>query len=95
MTFTKGDVLKIATLARLKLSETEITTMASELGAILGYVEQLNTVNTEGVQPMAHPLEIQNVFREDQLAPSLSQDDALANAPKRAGNFYSVPAILD
>lgn len=92
---TREQVQKVALLARLKLTEAEVDAMTAQLGAILGYVEQLNELNTEGVEPLAHPLPLQNVFRADEPAPSLTVDEALANAPKRQGDFYSAPAILE
>lgn len=95
MTFTREQVTKIADLARLQLTDAEIEEMAGTLTAILDYFEVLGSVDTEGVEPMAHPLPIQNVFREDECRPGLSTDEALANAPKRAGDFFSVPPILD
>lgn len=92
---SREQVQKVATLARLKLTDAEMDAMTSQLGAILGYVEQLNELDTTNVEPMAHPLPMQNVFREDVLQPSLTTDEALANAPKRSGDFYAVPAILE
>jgi aspartyl-tRNA(Asn)/glutamyl-tRNA(Gln) amidotransferase subunit C len=85
----------VAHLARLDLSEAELPVMARHLGAILDYVNQLQQVNTESVEPLAHALEIHNVFREDEPAPSLTVDAALANAPDRRGDFFGVPAVLD
>ena len=84
----------MAHLARLDLNENELETMTRELSAILEYVDQLQKINTEHVEPLAHPLPIHNVFREDELAPSLPVDAALANAPGRRGDFYGVPAVL-
>lgn len=92
---TREQVQKVATLGRLKLSEVEIEQMTAQLGSILGYIEQLNELDTTGIEPMAHPLPMQNVFREDELTDSLSVEEALANAPKKAGDFYAVPAILE
>ena len=85
----------VAHLARLELTETEVEQMARQLTKIIDYVTQLSQVDTEIVEPLAHPLPIQNVFREDAPAPSLPVDAALANAPDRRGNFYGVPAVLD
>ncbi|MGH7226230.1 MAG: Asp-tRNA(Asn)/Glu-tRNA(Gln) amidotransferase subunit GatC, partial [Gemmataceae bacterium] len=59
------------------------------------YVDQLKQVNTDGIEPMAHALAVQNVFRADDPTVTLSVADALANAPQRRGDFYSVPAVLD
>ena len=94
-TFSRELVHKVATLGRLKLSEPEVAAMSSQLGAILDYIAQLESVDTSNVEPLAHCLPITNVFRPDELVPGLTPDDALANAPKRVADFYSVPAILD
>jgi aspartyl-tRNA(Asn)/glutamyl-tRNA(Gln) amidotransferase subunit C len=95
MSLTAEDVRWVAHLARLELSAEELATMTRQLSAILDYVDQLRQVDTEGVEPLAHPLPVSNVFRADEPAPSLSVDEALANAPARHGDFYSVPAVLD
>jgi aspartyl-tRNA(Asn)/glutamyl-tRNA(Gln) amidotransferase subunit C len=92
---TPDDIRWVAHLARLELSDAELETMARQLGNILDYVKQLQQVNTEGVEPLAHPLPLQNVFRPDEPAPSLPVEAALANAPDRRGDFYGVPAVLD
>jgi len=89
------DVRWVAHLARLELSEAELATMTRQLGAVLDYVAQLRNVPTEGVEPLAHPLPISNVFRDDEPRPSLDVGAALANAPDRRGNYYGVPAVLD
>jgi aspartyl-tRNA(Asn)/glutamyl-tRNA(Gln) amidotransferase subunit C len=93
--FAREQVEKVARLARLELTDAEMDRMSHDLAAILDYVEQLKEVDTEGIEPLAHCLPIQNVFREDVVVASLPTDEALANAPKRAGDFYSVPPILD
>jgi aspartyl-tRNA(Asn)/glutamyl-tRNA(Gln) amidotransferase subunit C len=85
----------VATLARLELSEADLAEMTRQLSAILDYVDQLKNVPTAGVEPLAHPIDIHNVFRPDESAPSLSVDDALSNAPDRQGDFFGVPAVLD
>jgi aspartyl-tRNA(Asn)/glutamyl-tRNA(Gln) amidotransferase subunit C len=95
MSLSPADVRWVAHLARLELSEDELETMARQLSSILDYVNQLQQVNTEGVEPLAHPLPLQNVFRPDEPAPSLPVDEALANAPDRRGAFYGVPAVLE
>jgi aspartyl-tRNA(Asn)/glutamyl-tRNA(Gln) amidotransferase subunit C len=95
MSLTAREVQWVAHLARLQLTEAELETMTRQLRAIVDYVDQLRQVNTDGVEPMAHALAVQNVFRDDEPAASLSVDDALANAPQRRGDFYSVPAVLD
>jgi aspartyl-tRNA(Asn)/glutamyl-tRNA(Gln) amidotransferase subunit C len=95
MTLTVPEVQWVAHLARLQLTEAELETMTRQLSAIVAYIDQLQQVDTSGVEPMAHALAIHNVFRTDEAAPSLSAADALANAPERRGDFYSVPAVLE
>ena len=95
MSLTAQDVRWVAHLARLRLSDAELDTMTRQLSKILDYVNQLQQVNTEGVEPLAHALEIHNVFRADEPAPSLPVEAALANAPDRRGDFYGVPAVLE
>jgi aspartyl-tRNA(Asn)/glutamyl-tRNA(Gln) amidotransferase subunit C len=85
----------IAHLARLEMADAELETMARQLNSILDYVNQLQQVDTAGVEPLAHPLPVQNVFRADEPVPSLHVDEALANAPKRVGDFYEVPAVFE
>jgi aspartyl-tRNA(Asn)/glutamyl-tRNA(Gln) amidotransferase subunit C len=95
MSLTRDQVRWVAHLARLELSDAELAAMTPQLSAILDYVNQLQQVNTDNVEPLAHALEVHNVFREDEPAPSLPVEAALANAPDRRGNFYGVPAVLD
>ena len=95
MSLTGEHVRWVAHLARLELSDAELETMARQLSAILDYVNQLQQVNTDGVEPLAHPLPLHNVFRDDEPVPSLPVAAALANAPDRRGDFYGVPAVLD
>ena len=95
MSISIDEVRKVATLARLELSDADLPKMAEQLSAILDYVDQLKQVPTDGIEPLAHPLNIHNVFREDEPAESLPVDAALANAPDRKGDFFGVPAVLD
>jgi aspartyl-tRNA(Asn)/glutamyl-tRNA(Gln) amidotransferase subunit C len=94
MSLSAEEVRKVADLARLELSEADVETMARQLSAIVDYINQLQRVNTDGVEPLAHALELHDVFRDDVPAKSLSEDEALANAPARKDNFYSVPAVF-
>jgi aspartyl-tRNA(Asn)/glutamyl-tRNA(Gln) amidotransferase subunit C len=94
MAISREEVQKVSLLARLQLSEAELDTMTSQLGDILGYVELLGELDTENVEPMAHALDVANVFRDDQTKPSLDRDRALANAPNHDGECYRVPAVL-
>ncbi len=100
MSLSADQVRWVAHLARLDLNEAELETMTRQLGSILDYVDQLKQLDTDQVEPLARALPVHNVFREDEPAPSLSIDDALANAPDRrkdgrGQHFYAVPAVLD
>ena len=95
MELSRQQVLKVASLARLKLTDEEARQIGRQLAVVLGYIEKLGEVETTGIEPLAHCLPVQNVFRPDETRPSLPADEALANAPKRTGDFYAVPSILD
>jgi aspartyl-tRNA(Asn)/glutamyl-tRNA(Gln) amidotransferase subunit C len=95
MSLTADEVRWVAHLARLQLTDAELATMTRQLSAIVEYVDLLKQVNTDGVEPLAHALEVRNVFRADEPGTSLPLDEALANAPQRRGEFYAVPAVLD
>lgn len=94
MSLTRDEVAKVALLARLHLNDAELDTMTEQLGQIVGYVDQLAQLDTSDVEPMAHALNLTNVFADDQLRPSLPREQALQNAPKQDGEFYRVPAVL-
>jgi aspartyl-tRNA(Asn)/glutamyl-tRNA(Gln) amidotransferase subunit C len=94
MSLSLDQVRKVARLARLELSEPDLLRMQQQLSAILDYIDQLNQLNTDDVEPLAHPLPVQNVFRPDEDAPSLSVDAALQNAPNRIGDYFGVPAVF-
>ncbi len=89
------EVRKVASLARLSLSDSELATYGEQLTKILGYVEVLDEVDIEGVEPMPHAVELSNVFRDDVRLPSLALADALSNAPKTDGHYFQVPQILE
>jgi aspartyl-tRNA(Asn)/glutamyl-tRNA(Gln) amidotransferase subunit C len=95
MSLTLDEVRKVARLARLELPEADLPRMQQQLSAILDYVNLLQQLNTEGVEPLAHPLPIHSVFREDEPAPSLPVNEALANAPARSGDYFAVPAVFE
>lgn len=88
-------VRHIAKLSRLNLTAEEVHLFAGQLGDILGYVRQLEALDTDGVEPMAHPLPITDVLRDDVARPGFDNDTALQNAPQREGAFFRVPAVLD
>ena len=92
---SRADVEHVARLARLHLTDEELERMRVQLDAILAYVDKLTALDVEGVEPTSHAVPLVNVMRPDVLAPSLSQDEALANAPDRAGEFFRVPRIIE
>lgn len=88
-------VRNVAKLGRLKLTPAELARYATQLTAILGYVTQLKEADVAGVEPMAHPLPLKNVLREDVVKPGLPLEAVLANAPGKDGEFFTVPKVLD
>lgn len=93
---TEGiDVRYVAHLARLKLTDAEAEEFQGQLEQILGYVKQLDDLDTEGVEPMAHPIPRQNVFREDVVRDPLDRAEVTANFPAEANHLVLVPNILD
>jgi aspartyl-tRNA(Asn)/glutamyl-tRNA(Gln) amidotransferase subunit C len=94
MTISREDVLHIAKLARLNLSEKEIKTYSGQLSDILNYVQKLGELNVDNVEPMKHVLNMVNVMREDKNLTSLSREDVLNNAPEHDGEFFKVPRVL-
>jgi len=94
MSISREEVQKVSLLGRLLLTPDELDRMTAQMGAILGYMELLSEVDTEDVEPMAHAVEVHDVFREDRARPSLDRSEALANAPDRDDECYRVPAVL-
>ena len=88
-------VKAIAHLARLKLSDQEATRLGAQLSSIVHYVAQLNEVNTEGVEPTAHPLPMVNVFRADEPREPMGAERVLANAPAADTPYFKVPKVLE
>lgn len=89
------DVEHVARLARLELSDADKERMRRELDSILSYIDKLRALDTEGVEPTSHAIPMTNVMRDDAPRPSLPQDDMLANAPERSGEFFRVPRIIE
>ena len=92
---TMQEVERVARLARLTLSDAEKERMRRELDGILSYIDKLRALDTEGVPPTSHAVPMTNVMREDEPVPSLPQEDMLANAPDRNGEFFRVPRIIE
>ena len=94
MSLDRQQVAKIAYLARLSLTEVELSEMTEQLGKIVDLVDQLSVVNTDGVEPLVHAIELQNVLQADQVEPSLPREKALANAPDADEECFRVSAVL-
>ena len=95
MKITDRTVKKIASLSRISLSESETAEFAGQLGKIVNYMDKLEKLDTSGVSPASHAVEISNVFRGDEPAESLPPEKSLMNAPDRHGNYFKVPGIID
>ena len=95
MKITINEVEHVANLARLTFSQEEKELFARQLDGILSYVDKLNELDTKGVEPTSHVLPIKNVFKDDEPRQSLTPDEAIGNAPDRAGDFYRVPKIIE
>ncbi|MCX7393070.1 MAG: Asp-tRNA(Asn)/Glu-tRNA(Gln) amidotransferase subunit GatC [Planctomycetales bacterium] len=95
MRLTHDDVRKVALLARLKMTDADVARLADELTAIVHYVDVLKDIDTTGIEPMVHSVELLNVLREDILGTCLTREAALRNAPRSDGKFFLVPAMID
>jgi aspartyl-tRNA(Asn)/glutamyl-tRNA(Gln) amidotransferase subunit C len=95
MPISRKDVEHVARLARLALSEEEITSFEEQLARILEHAERVTSLDTEGVPPTSHAIAQANVFREDVVGECLPQDAALANAPQAESNQFRVPRIIE
>lgn len=92
---TRQDVQYVAGLAQLSLDAETEERLVREMGEILSYMDKLNQLNTDDVEPMMHVMEVTNVFRDDEVRPSLDRDATFKNAPKSDGEYFIVPRILD
>jgi len=92
---TRTEVDEIARLARLALSDDEAEQLRGELGAIVTMMDQLADLDTEGVEPMTHVVPMPLRLRPDEVGPSLSVEDAVGQAPERAGDQFAVPKIIE
>ncbi|HEV8104273.1 MAG TPA: Asp-tRNA(Asn)/Glu-tRNA(Gln) amidotransferase subunit GatC [Gaiellaceae bacterium] len=90
---SRDEVLKVARLARLELSDADVARFQEQLSAILEAVSKVSELDLSDVPPTAHPLEIQNAWAEDEPEPCLTHDEAFANAPDRDGDLFRVPPV--
>ncbi|PIE70138.1 MAG: Asp-tRNA(Asn)/Glu-tRNA(Gln) amidotransferase GatCAB subunit C [Deltaproteobacteria bacterium] len=94
MKITKAEVAKVAQLARISIDETEMDALTGQIDAILGYVDQLGEVKTDGVPPTARSLNLTNAFREDTEKGHIGEAAALANAPESEDGYFIVPKVI-
>jgi len=94
MKISKDDVEHIALLARLKLTNEEVNLYTEQLNSILEYAAMLEQIDTKDVAPMEHAVQLFNVLRDDEVVPSMAQDQVLKNAPEKEGGFFRVPRIV-
>ncbi|RYM05163.1 Asp-tRNA(Asn)/Glu-tRNA(Gln) amidotransferase subunit GatC [Sporolactobacillus sp. THM7-7] len=92
---TEDQVKYVAHLARLSFDEEEIKTFTTQLDDIIGFAEQLNELDTEGIEPTTHVLDMYNVMRDDVVEPSLPREEALKNAPDQEDGQFKVPLIME
>lgn len=95
MKISKEMVKHVALLSRLELTTEEIEVYQDQLSRILNYVEKLNEINTQDIEPTSHVLSLNNVFREDVIRTSLSREEVLRNAPDSSDKFFRVPKIIE
>ncbi len=95
MSLDADTIRRIATLARIRVAEGEVTTLQGELNGILAWIEQLNEVNVEGVEAMTTPVAMTLPMREDVITDGGIQDQVLANAPKSEDGFFVVPKVVE
>jgi aspartyl-tRNA(Asn)/glutamyl-tRNA(Gln) amidotransferase subunit C len=91
----RDEVLKIASLAKLHLTEDEVDMYTDQMNEILEYMHQLDELDTENVEPLSHVLDQLNMTRRDKEEPSLDRDEALNNAPDSDGEYFVVPKVIE
>ncbi len=94
MKVTSDDVEHVATLANLELSSEELATFTAQLDSILTFFEKLQELDTEGIEPTFQISVFHNPFREDKVEPSISEEDALKNAPEKDNGYFKVPKVI-
>jgi len=94
MKITRAEVNHVATLARLHLDDAAIEKMARQIGQILEYVDTLNRIDTQGVEPTSHAIALKNAFREDEEKEHLQRAKSLSNAPESEAGSFIVPKVI-
>ncbi|BEU87589.1 Asp-tRNA(Asn)/Glu-tRNA(Gln) amidotransferase subunit GatC [Selenomonas sp. TAMA-11512] len=95
MKVTAEDLARVAVLSRLAIDPAEEESYLKELDSFLNYVDNLNRIDTDDIEPTTYPLPISNVFRADEVKASLARDAALANAPYEEDGYFKVPKVLE
>lgn len=95
MKITTDEVKYVANLAKLYVDEAEAEKLTGEMESIINFADMLAEIDTESVAPTNHAMKVQNVFREDKVEPSYSQEDILKNAPSQEGGCYLVPKVVE
>lgn len=95
MKISREEVQRVAELSRLEFSESELGTFTDQLGDILEYIEKLGELETDGVEPTAHILDLATPLREDTTKPLLGTEEALANAPETHDGYFTVPNVIE
>ncbi len=95
MKVARHDIEHVARLARLALDPTELEALTGQMDAILGYVDKLNELNTDGIEPTAHAVPMENAFRADEVKPSIGIERAQQNAPEVDGSCFKVPKVIE
>jgi aspartyl-tRNA(Asn)/glutamyl-tRNA(Gln) amidotransferase subunit C len=95
MSLSREQVAKVALLGRLRMTEADLELFTTQLSSIVDFVAQLQELDTHDVEPLAHGVEVTNVFRDDARGVALPRDAALANAPKRNSECFLVPVVLE
>jgi aspartyl-tRNA(Asn)/glutamyl-tRNA(Gln) amidotransferase subunit C len=94
MSISEADVRHVALLARLALSDEQVTRLQAEINSVLGYIEQMQALDLEGVEPTSHSIPLRNATRPDVVRPGLARDLALLNAPEAEDGAFVIPRIV-
>ena len=95
MKISEQDIKTVATLSRLKIRDQEAAEVTTQLDKFLAYVENLQSIDTTNIEPTTYALPMQNVFRADEVKPSLDRELALSNAPLKEDGYFKVPRVLE
>lgn len=95
MSVSEKEVRYVANLARLQLSEEDVTSLAGDMNKILGYMDLLNELDTSNVEPLEHVIEMNSRLRKDEAKPTISHSDALKNAPDADSDYFRVPKVIE